>query len=184
MDSRIETICARRSVRRYTGETVASSDIKALLEAGMAAPSAKNLQPWRFVVVTERERLDRLAGVHPYGGMLKQAGACIAVCGDREVNDAFWVQDCSAATENILVAASMLGLGAVWLGVHPRADREVGLKEYLGVPETVGMLNLIAVGVPAEHPEPRTQYDERKVHRGTWPKTDTGFQHQDTKVTK
>jgi nitroreductase len=168
MDQRIETICARRSVRQYTGEAVASRDIRALLEAGMAAPSARDLQSWRFVVVTERERLDRLAEVHPYGGMLKQAGACIAVCGDREVNDAFWVQDCSAATENVLVAASMLGLGAVWLGVHPRADREDALRDFLGTPENVGILCLIAIGVPAEHPEPRTQYDEEKVHRGNW----------------
>ena len=168
MDQRVETICARRSVRRYTGEAVASEDVKALLEAGMAAPSGRDLQSWRFVVVKEREQLDRLAEVHPYGKMLKQAGACIAVCGDLSVSPDFWVQDCAAATENILVAASMLGLGAVWLGVHPRADREDALKEFLGIPENVGMLCLIAIGVPAEHPEPRTQYDEGKVHREAW----------------
>jgi len=168
MDERIRLILTRRSVREYTGEPVADEDIKALLEAGMAAPSARNLQPWRFAIVTGREKLDRLAELHPYAGMLREAGACIAVCGDKEVAPDFWVQDCSAATENILVAASMLGLGAVWLGVHPRAEREDGLKDFLGVPDTVGMLCLIAVGVPASAPEPRTQYDDDKVHREGW----------------
>ena len=168
MDERIRSICARRSVRDFTGEPVSGQDIKALLEAGMAAPSARDLQPWRFVVVTGRAGLDRLAEIHPYAKMLKSAGACIAVCGDRDVNDAFWVQDCSAATENILVAAAMLGLGTCWLGVHPRAEREDGLKDYLGIPANVGLLCLVAVGVPAETPEPRSQYDPAKVRFERW----------------
>jgi nitroreductase len=184
MDERIRPILSRRSVREYAGAPVSEADLRALLEAGMAAPSARNLQPWRFVVVTERERLDRLAEIHPYAKMLAQAGACIAVCGDREVNEAlakdadggdsrhdkwpFWVQDCSAATENILVAAAMLGLGTCWLGVHPRAEREDGLKEYLGIPGHVGLLCLVAVGKPVRAPEPRTQYDEQKVRRERW----------------
>lgn len=168
MDERIRAICARRSVRDFTGAAVSEQDIRALLEAGMAAPSARNLQPWRFIAVSNRQELDRLAEIHPYAKMLKSAGACIAVCGDREVNEDFWVQDCSAATENILVAAALLKLGACWLGVHPRAEREKSLKEHLGIPNRFGLLCLVAVGVPAEAPAPRTQYDESKVRRERW----------------
>ncbi len=173
MDGRIRPILARRSVRTYTGEPVSKQDIRALLEAGMAAPSAKALDPWHFVVVTEPDRLKQLAEIHPYGRMLAPAadagaGAAIAVCGDKEAAPDFWVQDCSAATENILLAASMLGLGTVWLGVHPRAEREQPLKEFLGIPDPVGILCLIAIGKPAEQLEPRTRYDEAKAHRETW----------------
>jgi nitroreductase len=168
VDKRIDTLFARRSARDFTGGEVDSADVRALLEAGMAAPSARGLDPWRFVVVTDRKMLDRLADVHPYAKMLRQAGACIAVCGDRAVAPDFWVQDCSAATENILVAASMLGLGTCWLGVHPRAEREQSLKEVLQVPDEVGMLCLIAVGKPKRAPEPRTRYDEAKIHHEVW----------------
>jgi nitroreductase len=120
------------------------------------------------VAATEGAQLDRLASIHPYGKMLSSAGLCIVVCGDRDISPDFWVQDCSAATENILVAAAMLGLGAVWLGVHPRADRERELKQFFGIPDHVGLLCLIAVGHPAERPVARTQYDEHRVHRGRW----------------
>lgn len=152
MDARLSALFSRRSVREYTGKPVSERDVKALLEVGMAAPSASNRKPWHFVTVTERAKLVELASIHPYGKMLTRAGLCIAVCGDRDISPDFWVQDCSAATENILVAAAILGLGAVWLGVHPRADRERELKQYFGIPESVGLLCLIAVGHPAERP--------------------------------
>jgi len=168
MDTRLSAIFSRRSVRKYTGEPVDEADAKALLEAGMAAPSASNRKPWHFVAVTEPAKLGQLAAIHPYGKMLSSAGLCIGVSGDRDISPDFWVQDCSAATENILVAAAMLGLGAVWLGVHPRAERERELKQFLGIPERVGLLCLIAVGRPAERPAARTQYDEQRVHRNRW----------------
>jgi nitroreductase len=165
MDERLSTLFSRRSVRKYTDEPVSEADVKALLEAGMAAPSASNRKPWHFVAVTERAKL---AAIHPHGKMLSGAGFCIGVSGDRDISPDFWLQDCSAATENILVAAAMLGLGAVWLGVHPRAERERDLKRFLGIPETVGLLCLVAVGHPAEQPVARTQYDEARVHRERW----------------
>jgi nitroreductase len=168
MDSRLSALFSRRSVRKYTGEPVSEADVKALLEAGMAAPSASNRKPWHFLVVTEPAKLVQLATIHPHGKMLSKAGLCIAVCGDRDISPDFWVQDCSAATENILVAAAILGLGAVWLGVHPRAERERDLKQFLGLPGNVGLLCLIAVGHPDEHPDARTQYEEQRVHRGRW----------------
>jgi nitroreductase len=163
----IQAIFARRSIRRYTAEPVSKDDIRTLLEAAMAAPSASNSQPWHFVVVNDRETLDALAEAHPYGKMLFQAPLCIVVCGDLARSD-HWVQGCSAATENLLVAATALGLGAVWLGVHPREDRAAAVRQVLGIPKTIIPLNLISIGYPAEEKPPRTQYDEARVHRQRW----------------
>jgi nitroreductase len=164
----IGAILSRRSIRKYTEEPVGVEDVKTLLEAAMAAPSASNRKPWHFVVVTERGTLERLADSHRYGKMLHDAPLCIAVCGDEGVSERFWVQDCSAATENILLAATSLGLGAVWLGVYPSKDRVEDIKEILGIPAGITPLNLISIGHPAEEKEPRTQYEESRVHRGRW----------------
>jgi len=164
----IETIFSRRSIRKYTPEPVDDEDIKTMLEAAMAAPSASNRKPWHFAATTEREKLDRLAEAHQYAKMLFEAPLCISVCGDVGVSGRFWVQDCSAATENILLAATALGLGAVWIGVHPSENRVSEVKEILGIPEGVTPLNLISIGHPAEEKESRTQYDESRVHREKW----------------
>jgi nitroreductase len=164
----IKTIFSRRSIRRYTEEPVSEEDIKILLEAAMAAPSASNRKPWHYIVVTERETLSRLAEAHPYARMLNGARLCIAVCGDQSIAERFWVQDCSAATENLLLAVTALGLGAVWCGVHPRQDRVKTISNILGVEAPIIPLNLIAIGHPAEEKEPRTQYDEARVHREKW----------------
>jgi len=164
----IQTIFSRRSIRKYTTEPVSEADIKTLLEAAMAAPSASNRKPWQFVVVTERQTLDALAEAHPHGKMLFQATLCIAVCGDLTEMERYWVQDCSAATENLLLAATALGLGAVWLGVYPKDDRVAFVRPILDLPETITPLNLISIGHPAEEKEPRTQYNESRVHRERW----------------
>lgn len=164
----IKTIFSRRSIRKYTPDPVSEEDIKTLLEAAMAAPSASNRKPWHLVVVTERETLDKLADSHRYGKMLHDAPLCVAVCGDTSTSERFWVQDCSAAAENLLLAATALGLGAVWLGVHPSEERVSDVREILGIPEGVTPLNLVSIGHPAEEKEPRTQYDEDRVHREKW----------------
>jgi nitroreductase len=166
-DELIQTIFARRSIRKYTSEPVGESEIKTLLEAAMAAPSASNSQPWQFVVVTDRKTLDALAEAHPYGKMLFQAPLCVAVCGEPAAS-AHWEQDCSAATENLLLAVAALGLGAVWLGVHPRTERVAAVRHVLGIPEGITPLCLLSIGHPAERKEPRTQYDEARVHRDRW----------------
>lgn len=163
----VPNILARRSVRRYTSEPVTEEQITTLLKAAMAAPSAANRRPWHFIVVTERKTLDTLAERHPYAKMLFEAPLCIAVVGDPAVSD-YWVQDCSAAAENILLAAAGMGLGSVWLGVHPRAEREQMVREVLGIPHNLTPLCLIAVGHPAEHPPARTQYDPARVHYQRW----------------
>jgi len=164
----IQTIFARRSIRKYAGEPVSETDVKTLLEAAMAAPSSSNRKPWQFVVVTERQTLDSLAEAHPYGKMLFEAPLCIAVCGDLSISERVWIQDCSAATENLLLAVTALGLGAVWLGVYPVEGRVSDVRRLLGIPGEVVPLNLIAIGHPAEEKEPRTQYDEARVHREQW----------------
>jgi len=163
----IQAIFTRRSIRRYSADPVGEEDVKTLLEAAMAAPSAGNSRPWHFLVVTDRQTLGALAEVHTYGKMLFEAPLCIAVCGDPSLSR-HWVQDCSAATENLLLAVASLGLGAVWLGVHPEADRVAAIRKVLRIPESIAPLNLISIGHPAEEKEPRTQYDELRVHRGWW----------------
>jgi nitroreductase len=167
MDERLKIIFSRRSIRRYTGEPVSQADITSLLEAGMAAPSASNRKPWHFVVTTDRQTLQALADAHPYAKMLTGAALAIAVCGDPKASD-WWVQDCSAATENILIAATGLGLGGVWLGCHGRPEREEAIREILGIPGQIGVLNLISIGHPDEDKEQRTQYDPSRVHVGAW----------------
>lgn len=165
-DAAFQTILARRSIRQYTAQPIAPHEIRRLLEAAMAAPSASNRQPWHFVVITDRGTLDSLAEAHPHGKMLFSAPLCIAVCGDHQ--NEYWVQDCSAATENVLLAATAMGLGSVWLGVHPRQERERAVRDILGIPPQYTPLCLISIGYPAEHKEPRTQYDESKVHYERW----------------
>ncbi len=164
--SAYQTMLARRSIRKYTDRPVTREQIRRLLEAAMAAPSASNRQPWHFVAVTERAILDQLAQGHPYGKMLFEAPLCIAVCGEPE--NTYWVQDCSAAAENILLAATEMGLGSVWLGVHPQGDREHKVRDLLGMPPHVSPLCLISIGYPAEEKEPRTQYQESRVHYEHW----------------
>ena len=167
MDPRLDIIFARRSIRRYTSEPLTEAEMDSLLEAGMAAPSASNQQPWHFVTVTDKGILQALSNVHPYAKMLPGAALAIAVCGDPALSD-WWVQDCSAATENILVAAAGLGLGGVWLGCHGRPEREQAVRDVLGIPQEVGVLSLLSIGHPGESREARTQYNPARVHENQW----------------
>ena len=164
----LDTIFARRSIRKYSDEPVSEEQIQSLLEAAMAAPSASNRQPWHYVVVTDRRKLNALAEVLPYGKMLFQAPLAIAICGDMEVSPNFWVQDCSAATENLLLAVAALSLGGVWLGVEPIPERVAAVAQILGIPEGMGVLNVLSIGHRAEEREPRTQYNASRVHRDGW----------------
>jgi nitroreductase len=166
----MEAILSRRSIRRYTPDPVPEEVIQELLAAAMSAPSASNEQPWQFVVIDDRHLLDEIPKFHPYAGMLKQAPLAIAVCGDLklETMSGYWIQDCSAATENLLLAAHAKGLGAVWLGVHPREERVNAVRELLGLPEQVRPLCLISIGYPAEQKPPSHRYDASRVHRNRW----------------
>jgi nitroreductase len=167
VDQRLGIIFSRRSIRAYTAEPVAEADVQSLLEAGAAAPSASNRKPWHFVVVTDRDVLRALADAHPYGKMLADAALAIAVCGDPSISD-WWVQDCTAATENSLIAVSGLGLGGVWLGCHGNPLREQAIRNVLDVPARIGVLSLLSIGHPAEQKAARTQYDPGRIHRDRW----------------
>jgi nitroreductase len=162
----LEHILARRSIRRYTAEPVSEEDVTHLLQAAMAAPSASNRRPWEFVVVTEEEVLAALRRGLLFGRY--RAPLAIAVCGNLHraypgFAKEFWIQDCSAATENLLLAASGLGLGAVWIGVYPIAPFVRHVRQVLHLPEHVIPLNIVYVGHPAESKEPRTQYEDTRV---------------------
>lgn len=166
----MEAILSRRSIRRYTAEPVPEEVIQELLAAAMSAPSASNEQPWHFVIIDDRRILDQIPKYHPYSSMLKQAPLAIAVCGDLELEifKGYWVQDCSAATENILIAAQAKGLGAVWLGVYPREERVKATQKLLGLPEHVIPLCLISIGYPAETKPPSNRYSASRIHHNQW----------------
>lgn len=166
----IEAILTRRSIRSYTDEPVSEADIETILRAAMAAPSAGNQRSWRFVVSTKREVLDRMAEATPYGKMLREAPLAIAICADiRDLrHPMMWEQDCSAATQNALLAIHALDLGAVWLGFWPKMERVEPLKEALGLPEGIEPLSVLAVGHPAEGQPPVDRFDPSAVHRDRW----------------
>lgn len=161
-------ILTRTSMRKYQDKKIDEPTIEKLLRAGMAAPTAGNKQPWHFVVCTDKEVLADVAAANPNGGMVAQAPLAIVVCGDKD--KAFggeaaemWVQDCSAATENILLAAHGFGLGAVWTGIYPLKDRMSRLSEVLELPETIVPLSVVAIGYPAEMPAVKQKFSEDNV---------------------
>lgn len=166
----MDAILSRRSVRQYTAQPVPDEVIRELLKAAMSAPSAGNEQPWHFVVIDDRRTLDAIPKFHPYSAMLRSAAVAILVCGDErmEKHKGFWVQDCSAATQNILLAAHAEGLGAVWLGVYPVEERVVGFRELLGIPEDVIPFSLVSVGYPAEQKPLADRYDGSRIHDNRW----------------
>ncbi len=166
----MNAIFNRRSIRKYTKQEITEEVIEKLLRAAMAAPSAANEQPWHFVVIKDKDTLYNIPRFHPYSQMLKEADCAIVVCGDLvlETCKGFWVQDCSAATENILIEATDLGLGAVWLGVYPDKDRVKPVQNLLGLPETVIPLSIIALGYPTEIKTPNDRFNAKRIHRDKW----------------
>lgn len=167
----MDIIFKRRSIRKYDSKPVSEDKIKKILQAGMCAPSAGDERPWHFIVINKREVLDKIPSVHPYSNMIKEAPLAILVCGDLslETHTGYWVLDCSAATENILIAATSFDLGSIWLGVYPREDRVNGLKKLLEInDENIIPFSLIPIGYPAENKDPKEIYDEQRVHFNKW----------------
>lgn len=166
----MKEIFQRRSIRKYTDQPVSRSQLEDLLRAAMAAPTANNQQDWEFVIIDDRKLLNKIPSFHPYSKMLNQAPAAIAVCADldQEASAGYWVQDCAAATQNILLQARHMGLGTCWLGIYPREERVEGLKELLGLPARVMPLALIAVGYPAEEKGPSNRFNPDKIHINKW----------------
>ena len=171
-DAVLENIHSRKSVRQYTSEPVSEADIQTMLKAAMAAPTAVNFQPWRFVVLNGREELDAMAEKLPYAKMLKDAPLAIVVCGETlwmgGNENPFWAQDCSAATQNLLLAAEALGLGAVWTAAYPDTERCKAISEALGLPSTVQPLCVVPIGHPAGDDKPKDKWKPENIHYGKW----------------
>jgi nitroreductase len=168
----LEAILTRRSIRSYTDEPVSEEHLDVLVRSAMAAPSAMNERGTRLVVVRDRDTLERMSKGAPFAGMLARAQVGIVVAGDtladRIPGMRYWTIDASAATENILVAAHALGLGAVWIGVYPWRSRMRAVANVVGLPRHVKPLAMVAIGHPAETPKSREPYDKSRVHWDAW----------------
>ena len=159
----LDNIFARKSVRTYLNKGVEEEKIDLMLRAGMAAPSGKDLRPWEFIVVTKRASLDSMAAALPYAKMLTEARYAIVVCGDS-TRSSYWYLDCSAAAQNILLAAESLGLGAVWTAAYPYEDRMEVVRKYTALPKNILPLCVIPFGYPAIQQQPKQKYDAKKIH--------------------
>jgi nitroreductase len=172
MNPKLDFLFSRRSVRVYQSKEVGDDMVRDLLEAAMAAPSAVAKDPWEFIVIRDRDMLAKVSEGLPNGKMLAKAAVGLIVCGNlgraHDNQLSYLLQDCSAAIENLLVAAHSLGLGACWLGVHPREERMTHIRSLLSIPEQVIPVSAIAMGWPAQTPKPRTRYRDDAVHRETW----------------
>jgi nitroreductase len=166
----LEAIYNRRSIRKYEAKAVEEDKINKLLHAAMYAPSANNRQPWHFVVVAQREMLDAIKAVHPYAGMLATATLAILVCGDKSIEPTvdYLNTNCSAATQNLLLAAHDLGLGSVWLGVYPREARIESLVSLFKLPAHIVPISLVALGYAAETKEQPERFIPERVHYEKW----------------
>ena len=169
----IEIIMARKSVRSYTSRPVEKEKVDIMLKAAMAAPSAVNKQPWAFIVIDDRDVLNKLAEVLPYAKMSAEAPMAIVVCGDlsKALNgekDRYWMLDCSAASENLLLAAESMGLGAVWTAVYPENDRIAKVRSVLSLPDHIIPFNLIPVGYPQHREESKDKFKTENIHYNKW----------------
>ena len=166
----IDALLKRRSIRQYSIKPVDKSEIRLMLKAGMYAPSARNEQPWHFMVIDDRGLLLQIREVHPYASMLSGAALAILVCGDEnlELSKGYWPVDCSAATQNILLAAHALGLGAVWLGVYPRQERQSAINKIFELPSHIQPFSLISIGHPAEEKGIPDRFKEDRIRWNEW----------------
>jgi len=170
----LKFIHERKSVRNFTSGEVDDQSLEKMIRAGMAAPTARNMQAWEFLVITDRQKLHDLAKKLPYAKMLRDVPAAIVVMGDTSIESpsghSYWLQDTCAATENILLAAEALGFGAVWTALYPYEERMRPVVEACNLPEHLTALNIIPVGVPDGTDNPKDKWNPEKLHRNTWKK--------------
>jgi len=169
----LKTIFQRKSVRHFTGQKVSMDTLVLLAKAGMASPTAMNQQPWEFILITRPSLLDSIQDGLPYAKMLSKAGACIIVCGNTHKSmlgmpEDFWIQDCSAASENILLAAESMGIGAGWTSVYPGKDRISHVRKTLKLPDFIIPLNAISVGFPSGEDKPKDKFKPDNIHKNGW----------------
>jgi nitroreductase len=168
----MDAIFRRKSIRKYKNLGISDEIVETLLRAAMQAPSAGDEQPWEFIILRNKETMKKITEFHPYSDMLLNTDVAIVICGDKakEVFEGYWVQDCSAATENILIEAESMNLGAVWLGVYPMEDRVAALKELLKLPESVIPLAIVPLGYPDENVAAVNRFNPERIHREIWNK--------------
>ena len=165
-----EAIHTRRSIRQYTDKEIPADQVQKLLAAAMRAPSAGDARPWQFILVTDPDKKKRVKDVHPYVGMIAKAPLGILICGDlkKEKYPGFWPQDCSAAMQNLLLAAHASGLGAVWTGIYPMEDRVQKFSKIFGLPEQIIPFGFAVMGWPAQKVKSENRYTEACVHHNEW----------------
>lgn len=166
----LKAIMTRRSIRKYQDKTVSEDQLQSILKAAMMAPSAGNAQPWQFVVVKDQQTQSKIKDINPYAAMAEKAPLGILVCGDLRLEKfaGYWVQDCSAAVQNILLAAHGVGLGAVWTGIHPIEEREDGFKKLFNLPQEVIPLAYVVIGHPDQNLKIADRFKPERVHYERW----------------
>ena len=164
-------LLTRRSIRKFTGDKIDDEIIIEMVKAGMYAPSANNTRPWHFIIADDKEIMKSIMEVHPYSSMLSKASHAILVCGDEELQNGpgYYILDCSAATQNILLAAHALGFGAVWLGVAPRDQRIKAMRKIFGLPDHINPVSIIAIGIPVKIPDKiPVRFEPEKIRKNRW----------------
>lgn len=167
----MKEIITRRSIRKYEDKPVDDMQIQKLLRAAMYAPSAGNEKPWHFIVIKDRDNLNKITTFHPFTQMLKEAPLAILVCADTsniKYDGAYWIQDIAASVQNILLQGESMGLGTCWCGVYPRQELVDGMSKLFNLPENIKPVSIIAVGHPAEKREVKERFDPDRVHYENW----------------
>ncbi len=169
----LDVIQTRVSVRQFTGEKISNEQIETLLRCAMSAPTAMNKQPWAFVVITDDSLLQKLGETFPFSRCGNGAACAFVMCGDLNKalegeGQGFWINDVSAATENLLLAAHAMNLGGVWTGVYPSLDRTPQVQALLGLPENIIPMCIVPIGVPAEQPAVKDKFNEENIHYNCW----------------
>lgn len=164
----VDVILKRRSIRKYKPENIDEKIMKEILKAGFSAPSARNLRPWRFVVIDDREKLKEIAEKCPNAAMLKSAPAAVIVCGNIDESPEYWTDDCAAATQNILLAATYFELGSCWCAAYPKSARMEPLSEILLLPQNIKPYSIVALGKADEEKTATDRFEESKVKRNGW----------------
>jgi len=166
----IEAIMTRRSIRKFTGESISEQDLDKVLRAGFQAPSAHNFQPWEFIIIKDKEKFAKIADFHPYAKMLPYADICIIVCGDnnKQPKVGYLIEDCSASIQNILLAAHGIGLGAVWCGLYPDEERVDEIKNLCKLPDNIIPVGMVVLGHKGEDKKAEDRFIKEKLHYENW----------------
>jgi nitroreductase len=166
----IHALKTRRSIRKFVDGAVTPEQVNLMLDCAMLAPSAGNQQPWEFVVIDDVSLVRSIPTVLGFARAAAEGSCVIVVCGNKALMKAplFWQQDCSAATQNILLAAHSLGLGSLWCGVYPNEQRAAVTAEWLKLPEDIVPMSLIVIGAPGEEKEQPDRFIAERIHKNTW----------------